>query len=282
MPKPFDAALKELVTTFPADWLDRLGIPITEPPEVISAELSTVTAAADTFIRVGKLVVHIDLEAGPDEDLATRMLLYNVLAHRHTGLPVRSVAVLLRSNAQRANLTDRVEYENLRFRYDVIKVWEIPSEELLLGGVGMLPLAVLGKAASGRSRGDELPMVVSEIVQQAQQDAQPLASKIVTAAFILAGMHHTPELVQLAFQGAMDMIESSTFELVQQLGYVKYSRDLLIQQGTEKFGDAPTAEQLEKLKSIHELKKFKRLLIRLIKVDSWTALLRGIKLPAAK
>lgn len=28
MPKPFDAALKELVTTFPADWLDRLGLPI--------------------------------------------------------------------------------------------------------------------------------------------------------------------------------------------------------------------------------------------------------------
>src|SRR3954469_15576485 len=99
MPKPFDATLKELITAHPVDWLTQLGVPVAAPPEVLSADLSTVSAAADTLLKVGDLVVHIDLESGPDDALARRMLLYNVLAHRHTGLPVRSIVVLLRSNA---------------------------------------------------------------------------------------------------------------------------------------------------------------------------------------
>ena len=66
---------------------------------MLSAELSTVSVAAETLIEVGNLVVHIDLESGPDDELARRMLLYNVLAHHHTKLPVRSIVVPLRSNA---------------------------------------------------------------------------------------------------------------------------------------------------------------------------------------
>ena len=89
MSKPFDATLKELITHHPEDWLEQLGIPITTPPEILNVDLSTVTAAADTLIKVGDLVVHIDVESGPDDDLETRVLLYNVLTHRETGLPVQ-------------------------------------------------------------------------------------------------------------------------------------------------------------------------------------------------
>src|SRR5437762_9653387 len=116
MSQPFGATLKDLIRDHTLDWLTQLGVPVTAPPEVLSADLSTVTAAADTLIRVGDLVVHIDVESGPDDTLARRMLLYNVLAHDHTGLPVRTVAVLRRSNAQRASLSDRLDYEGLSFR----------------------------------------------------------------------------------------------------------------------------------------------------------------------
>ena len=46
MSKPFDATLKELIRAYPTDWLTQLGVPVTGVPEVISADLSTVTAAA--------------------------------------------------------------------------------------------------------------------------------------------------------------------------------------------------------------------------------------------
>ena len=35
MPKPFDATLKDLIEAFPRDWLAGLGVPITEPVEVL-------------------------------------------------------------------------------------------------------------------------------------------------------------------------------------------------------------------------------------------------------
>src|SRR5262245_51916340 len=158
MSKPFDATLKELVTSYPVDWLIQLGVPVTAPPEVLSADLSTVTAAADTLIKVGDLVVHIDLESGPDASLARRMLLYNVLAHHHTNLPVRSIVVLLRSNAVGSGPSDQVEYapvpgtSELRFRFETVRAWELPAEDMLKAGVGFLPLAVLGKPAAGQNR----------------------------------------------------------------------------------------------------------------------------------
>src|SRR5689334_8926951 len=122
MSKPFDATLKELITAHPVDWLTQLGVPITALPEVLNVDLSTVTAAADTLIKVGDLVIHIDVESGPDNGLARRMLLYNVLAHYQTGLPIRTIAVLLRSNAVGSGPKDGVEYapnagvSELRFR----------------------------------------------------------------------------------------------------------------------------------------------------------------------
>jgi hypothetical protein len=177
MSKPFDATLKDLICSYPADWLTQLGVPITETPEVLSAELSTVTAAADTLIRLGNLVVHIDVESGPDDSLARRMLLYNVLAHQHTGLSVRSVAVLLRSNALRANLSDRVEYEGLSFRFDIVKMWELPSEELLRGGFGLLPLTVIGKPPVGMTRQQALPGHVESIVDRVERNLSPEAKK---------------------------------------------------------------------------------------------------------
>jgi hypothetical protein len=51
VPKPFDAATKHLVDTKPADWLEYVGLP-SGPVEVIDADLSTVTAAADEVLRV--------------------------------------------------------------------------------------------------------------------------------------------------------------------------------------------------------------------------------------
>ncbi len=51
MSKPFDAATKYLVESMPADWLALAGVTGVEV-EVIDAELSTVTAAADKAILV--------------------------------------------------------------------------------------------------------------------------------------------------------------------------------------------------------------------------------------
>lgn len=274
MPKPFDATLKALIRNHPADWLNHFGIPITAPPQVIDADLSVVSAAADTLIRVGDQVVHIDLEAGPDADLGTRMLLYNVLAHRQTGLPVRSVAVLLRTNAVRANLSDRVEYDGLRFRFELLKVWEQPAELFLNAGVGLLPLAVLARPPAGQTREQALPEQVVRMADRADSEAKGEEADLLMSAYLLAGMHLPRARARAIFTRVLEMRESDTYLGILEEGAIAQLHETLLKQGKVKFG-TPTAEQANRVKAIQDLARLDRLTVRLVKVNTWDELLRG-------
>lgn len=274
MPKPFDATLKSLIRNHPADWLTHLGVPITAPPQVIDAELSAVSAAADTLIRVGDRIVHIDLEAGPDADLPTRMLLYNVLAHRQTGLPVRSVAVLLRSNAVTAGLTDRVDYDGLRFRFELVKVWEQPAESFLTAGVGLLPLAVLARPPAGMTREQALPEQVSQLAEAFEDEPEPDRSDLMLSALLLAGMHIPRDRARDIFQRVLQMHVSSTYQMILEEGAVAQLHETLLKLGKARFG-APTAEQANRVKAIQDQARLDRLTLRLLKVNTWDELLRG-------
>lgn len=273
MSKPFDATLKELICSYPADWLAQLGVPLVAPPEVISAELSTVTAAADTLIKVGDLVVHIDVESGPDDSLARRMLMYNVLAHQHTGLPVRTSAVLLRSNASRATLSDRVEYEELSFQFDIVRVWEIPAENLLRAGVGLLPLAVIGKPPAGKTREQALPGQVERIADRLDREARGEAGKLMTAAYILAGMHTRSPVAKRIFEKVLAMRESGTYQLILEEGAIAHTQELVLKLGRKRLGE-PSDKQANKLKAIQDLDRLDRLVEKAPTAKSWDALLR--------
>jgi len=273
MSKPFDATLKDLICSYPADWLAQLGVPVTEPPEIISADLSTVTAAADTLIRVGNLVVHIDVESGPDDSLAQRMLLYNVLAHHHTDLPVRSVAVLLRSKAQRANLSNRLNYENLSFQFDIVRMWEMPAEDLLAAGVGLIPLAVVGKPPSGTTREQALPGQVERIVDRVKQDAKPEIDKLMTATYILASMHVEPTVAREVINHVLKMSELPGYKLILEEGAIGHMHELILKMGRKKIGE-PTEKQITKLKAIQDLDRLDRIALKASTAKSWEALLR--------
>lgn len=281
MPKPFDATLKELIETFPDHWLAGLGVPVAGPVEVLSPDLATVTAAADALLRVGDLVVHIDAESGPDPALASRMLLYNVLAHRHTGLPVHSIVVLLRSNANAGNLSDELAYAprpdrgSLRFRFEVVRVWEMPSEELIETGVGVLPLAVLGRPPAGVSRKQAIPGIIERVALRATDALPPdQAARVTASAMILAGMHMTRDELWEASLRLPAMIDTITFDVWEEMGGVKHLKETLLLQGRAKFGK-PTKEQEDRLRAIDDLDRLKRLSVRLVRVDDWDALLRG-------
>lgn len=279
MSKPFDATVKELITSYPADWLTQLGVPVTDTPEVLSAELSTVSAAADTLIKVGNLVVHIDLESGPDDELARRMLLYNVLAHHHTKLPVRSIVVLLRSNAVGSGPVGAVEYapvpgvSDLRFRFETVRAWELPSDELLNAGIGFLPLAVLGKPPAGQTRVQALPAIVERLAARAEQEAKADSGRLLTSAYILSGMHVPPTVAQGIFNKVLAMRESGTYQLILDEGAIKFARETLLQQGEARFG-TPTEKQKNKLAAIEDLERLRRMMPKVLTAKDWDSLLR--------
>src|SRR5690242_13721125 len=102
MSKPFDASLKDLIESYPADWLFFLGLGPATTVEVIDADVSTVSGAADKVLRVvadRPWLLHLELQASPKTALDEQLLWYNVLVGHRQKLPVRTVLVLLRPAA---------------------------------------------------------------------------------------------------------------------------------------------------------------------------------------
>ena len=151
MPKPLDATMRKLYELGPAAWLEYFGLPIPDPAQVrvIDSNLSTVTAEADQVVLVGGAdpwIVHTEFLSGREANYPQQAIWYNILLqHRHQ-VPIWTVLILLRPQADGPELTGVYESEvpgcgkNHWFRYEVIRVWLEPPERLLRSGLPLLPL----------------------------------------------------------------------------------------------------------------------------------------------
>ncbi len=280
MPLPFDATLKQLVRSHPRDWLDALHVPAGDPVEVLTPDLSTVTRFADTVLRVGdRGILHLDFQSGPDAELPRRMLLYNVLLHQAYALPVHTAVVLLRPGAGATGFRGAVSYQmvprrgRLEFRFEVIRLWQRPTEELLASGLGVLPLAPLGKLPAGMRPPTGLAGVVERLVERIMQEAAPdEAAGLLSAAFILIGLRvPRPQGVQL-FRGVRAMRESSTYQYILDEGREEGMQRVLLRQGAVKFG-SPGPDVEAAIRAIHDLPRLERMGERLLTVSTWQDLL---------
>jgi predicted transposase YdaD len=282
----FDATLKDLVQNYPRDWLALLDAPPTEPVSVVTPDLSTLTAFADVVLRVGQCLFHIDFQSGPDADLPRRILLYNVLLHERYNLPVHSVVVLLRPRADRGDLTGEVTYRarsersQLDFRFEVMRLWQVPVEQLLAAQVGILPLAPLGRL-EGSSVEAALPGVIEQLVDLLDRKASPAAvPELLTAAFVLTGMRVSQQEAIRLFQGVRAMRESTAYQAIldegrvegRVAGQVEEAIKFLLRQGQRKFG-APSAEIESTLRSLKDLERLERMGEEILTAQSWQELL---------
>jgi hypothetical protein len=146
MSNHYDITLKHLLGDFASDWITWLGpmfgLPSTVKMDAIDVDLSTVQLTADKAFRLRPPysgIVHIEPQTTHDNDLPERILRYNAHLYRVCQVPVFSVAVLLRPEANAATITGTLTHqypdgkEYLRFRYKVIRVWEMNAESLLQG-----------------------------------------------------------------------------------------------------------------------------------------------------
>src|SRR5277367_1770830 len=105
MSHQYDASTKYLVQARLADWLPLGGRTTTAPVEIIDADLSTVTAAADRVLRVHEepaWLLHVELQSSRDPEFLPNLPVYNTLLARRHGALVRTVVVLLRRSADSA------------------------------------------------------------------------------------------------------------------------------------------------------------------------------------
>jgi predicted transposase YdaD len=177
VPKPFDAATKDLLERNPRAWLELLLGRALGEVRVVDADLSTITSEADKILRIEEpspWIVHVEFQSSYDKDLPLRLQRYNILAHYRHGLPVQSVLVLLRDAADGPQLTGLLEHrlpDGLlyhEFRYNVVKVWERPVEEILGGDLATLPLAPITQVSLG-----ELPRIIHLMDNRIEREASP-------------------------------------------------------------------------------------------------------------
>jgi predicted transposase YdaD len=279
MPQQFDATLKDLVQAHPADWVALLGGSVEGPIEVLTPDLSTVSAFADVVLRVPGGVLHLDFQSGPDPDVSSRMLLYNVLAHRHFDEPVLTVLVLLRPKADRSDLTGALRYELwpgrgfLEFRFQVIRLWEVPVDTLLAGGLGVAPLALLGKFPSGVAPVEALPAVIERLTQRIETEA-PAEEQgtLLAAAFMLAGLRVEKGQVKQLFRRVFAMRESSAYEVILDEGRAEEAQKIIRLLASKRLG-SPDETVESTLKAIEDIERLERIIDRYNDAADWQDLL---------
>jgi predicted transposase YdaD len=277
--KQFDATLKDLVEQDAVSWAVLAGCHGVRRVRLIDADVSTLTAAADKVFRVetdhGEELLDLEPESRYAADLPPRLHLYaTVLGYRHE-LPVRSVALLLRREANASNLTGVLEVRRPGesepynvFRYAVIRVWELPTEPLLTGGLGLLPLAPLTDEAA-----TDLIGVVARVENRLRAEASPdAANKLRMATFVLFGLRYKEDLATQLFRGVTVMEESTTYQMIMARGRLLGKREDLLLQGREKFGP-PDGATVERIQSITDPQRLEQLLVRLLQVSDWQELL---------
>jgi predicted transposase YdaD len=288
--KPYDVTAKDLMEDYPADWVSVLGPWQVQTATWIDTDVSTVSAASDKILKVEDgsttWLLHVEAQANHDLELAQRVYFYNTLFHYRHKLLVRSVIVLLRPEASASNLTGQYvlqfdgEAAYLDFRYRVVRVWELPVEPLLQGGLGTLPLAPITDEAAGNLGG-----VFAKIRQRLDQEATPTqANKLITSAYLLLGLIYTPEQIAEFFTGFTAMKESSTYQAIlaegeqkglvkgEIRGAIKEAKTVLLSLGTKMLGNPDTQTQ-NTIDAIQDLDQLHALLIRLADVSTWPELL---------
>jgi predicted transposase YdaD len=203
------------------------------------------------------------------------------LTDRHQ-LTVRSLIVLLRPEAQLAELTGlyTATHPNgtapyLQFRYDVVRVWQLPVERLLTGSVGLLALAPIAQVERA-----ELPRVVQHMQQRLANAEAKLRRLVWASAYILSGLRYNEAVSEQLFAEVMGMEESSTYQAILRKGELKGELngeirgklqgklEAILWFGRQKFGE-PSSRVHKRLNRITDLQALNEVVLRISQLASW-------------
>ena len=281
MTKPFDATMKELLESDPRAWLELLLGRELGDVRILNVDLSTITTEADLVLLVAEVepwLVHLEFQCSYDPTLPLRLQRYNILVNYRHRLPVQSMALLLCPGADgpamagllQHRLPDGFIYHE--FRYNVVRTWERPADEILAGGLATLPLAPLA-----RVKENELPTVIHAMQERLGREAtKNQAETLWTATYILMGLRYSDELIDRLLEGVQDMKESVTYQKIlregRAEGRAEEAKRILKRLGSRRFGKPePLIEAA--IDAIADLDRLEQLSDRVLEVAGWEELL---------
>jgi predicted transposase YdaD len=158
-------------------------------------------------------------------------------------------------------------------RYATVRVWKIPAQRWLSGGLGLLPLAPLGDVQAS-----DLPAVIAQMKKRLDREVAPRrAVESWSATYILMGLRYDQALIQTLLQGVTSMKESVTYQAILEegkaLGEIEEAKKVFLLIARDRFGDPPP-DALAVLETVSDVKKLEALSRRVLQVKNWQELLR--------
>lgn len=209
----FDSISKFLAETFPEDyatWLLGRPVPLTQ---LSPTELSLEPIRADSLIleQSEDLVLHLEFQTNPDENMDFRMLDYATRVYRR--FPTKTLhqiviylkptnSALVHQNSFRMGATTHY--------YRVIRLWE-ESPDIFLKSLGLLPLAVLARNQDPAVRLRQVAEVLDTITDRR------IKANLTTAASVFGGLVLKPEVIKTILRSEI-MKESAVYQEILQEG----------------------------------------------------------------
>lgn len=117
----------------------------------------------------------------------------------------------------------------MEFRYPVIRVWQVPAEGLLTGGLSTLPLVPISALPEA-----DLPAAVRQIDERLGREAtSEQAAVLGAAAFLLTGLRLPPSEVRRLYQGVRFMSivkDSSAYQIILEEGRAEGKKEGAIEE----------------------------------------------------
>ncbi|GBF79319.1 Rpn family recombination-promoting nuclease/putative transposase [Aphanothece sacrum] len=188
----YDSTCKFIAIQFTKDiatWL--LGKPM-ELTELKPSELSLEPIRADSliFLESEDLVLHIEFQTSPDEDIPFRMLDYRLrIYRRYPQKEVIQVVIYLRKSDSELVRQNIFELSMSRHQFQVIRLWEVDPESLL-HSPGLWPFAVLSQSTNREKTLKQISQKIERISDRREK------SNVAASTAILAGLVLRKDIIQ--------------------------------------------------------------------------------------
>ncbi|REJ52100.1 MAG: DUF4351 domain-containing protein [Microcystis wesenbergii TW10] len=188
----YDSTCKFIALEYSRDlatWL--LGKPL-ELTEIKPSELSLEPIRADTliFLESEELILHIEFQTDPKEDIPYRMLDYATrLYRRYPHKPIHQVVIYLRKSDSPTVRQNDYKQGKSSHQFEVIRLWEQPSEPLLKAP-GLFPFAILAQAEKQENLLRQIAQEIEQISDSREQ------SNLAASTAILAGLVLKKDIIQ--------------------------------------------------------------------------------------
>lgn len=188
----FDNVCKFLAESFSQDfaqWLfgEPLGLTQLSPSELF---VEPIRADALILLASQQVIVHLEFQTQPDAAIPFRMADYRLRVYRrYPHQQMRQVVIYLKPTGSELVQQTRFVISGMRHEFEVIRLWEQPTEELLQFP-GLLPLAVL-------SRTENKAQTLQAVAQRIESlPTRQMQSNVAAATSILAGLVLEKEMIR--------------------------------------------------------------------------------------